>query len=303
MTPKDPAVLLRQLVYTGLLSFFLGAAPAFGADFSTILKTNQSYLFWGGVVIVLLIFLSLYRKYRQHETGTVEYNDSLRAALTQTQLTPKDHDKLRGIQTFYHLSDREVKQFHLAQFHEVFANTPPETFVVGLGLSKLEVLRKALELSEKDVADIDEEIVRIKRRSEISKGVLTEVVSPISLLEGETCHFVSDARLLEGDLPESEGIRFGFGRRAVYFRDGELLPMPSHGLSPGDKGKLVLTSRRIVFRGRERVQMEYGKLGGVVVFHDAVGFYPDAPQHWFLLPDPETAAVIATKAAQEHVTV
>jgi hypothetical protein len=270
---------------------------------SAWLKSYQTYFTLGGVVIVLLIILSIYRKYRQHEKGIVEYNDALRTALAQTQVMPKELDRLRGVQVFYQLSDRDVKQIHIAQFGEVFANTPPETFIVGLGLSKLEAARKALELSDADVADIMEEINRIKRRSEIGKSVLPEVSSPISLKEGEICHFVAEAQLLDGDLPESEGIRFEFGRRAVYFRDGELLPIPHKGLSAGDEGKLVLTSQRIAFAGLEPFQYEYCKLKGVLVFHDALGFYPEAPERWFLLDDPETAAVIATKAAQEHITV
>lgn len=311
------ATLSRQILLVGLVLGLLWVARAAGEELaqpvpSVSLTDNavvqhlaahlKQYLILLGAVIVLLIIFSIYRKHKHHEEGILEYNDILRAALGQTQVTPKELDKLRGIQTFYRLSDREVNQIRIAQFQEVFANTPPETFIVGLGLSKLEAIRKVLELSDGDVADIMEEVERIKRRSEIGKSVLPEVPSPISLKEGEACHFVAEAQVLEGDLPESEGIRFVFGRRAVYFRDGELLPIPHKGLSLGDKGKLVLTSQRIAFAGREPFQYEYCKLKGVLVFHDALGFYPDVPERWFLLDDPETAAVIATKAAQEHIT-
>ncbi len=269
----------------------------------------KQYLVLLGAVIVLLIILSIYRKHKQHEDGIVEYNDTLRAALGQTQVTPKEMDKLRGIQAFYHLSDREVKQMHIAQFEEVFANTPPETFIVGQGLTKIEAARKALGLSDAEVSGLMAEVDRIKKRSEIGKGSLPETSSPVSLKEGETCHFAAPAELLEGDLPEGEGVRFEFGRRAVYFRDGELLPLPEKGLAARDRGKLVLTSQRIAFTGRSPLQYEYGKLKGVVVFHDALGFYPPAPdapgppERWFRVEDPETCAVIASKAAQDHIAV
>jgi hypothetical protein len=315
---RFPEQVMKKLLYPIIVFLILCAIGACGEELarpvpSVSLTDNavvqhiaahlKQYLILLGAVIVLLIILSIYRKHKQHEDGIVEYNDTLRAALGQTQVTPKELDKLRGIQTFYHLSDREVKQIHIAQFEEVFANTPPETFIVGQGLAKIEGARKSLELSDAEVADILAEVDRIKRRSEISKGNLPEAASPISLKEGETCHFVAQAELLEGDLPESEGIRFEFGRRAVYYRDGELLPIPGKGLASRDRGKLVLTSQRIAFTGRSPFQYEYGKLKGVVVFHDALGVYPDAPERWFRIEDPETCAVIASKAAQEHLAL
>jgi hypothetical protein len=318
-TTSRLTALSRQILLVGLVLGLLWAAGAAGEELaqpvpSVSLTDNavvqhiaahlKQYLILLGAVIVLLIILSIYRKHKQHEDGIVEYNDTLRAALAQTQVSPKELDKLRGIQTFYHLSDREVKQIHIAQFEEVFANTPPETFIVGQGLAKIEGARKSLGISDAEVADILAEVDRIKRRSEISKGNLPEAASPISLKEGETCHFVAQAELLEGDLPESEGIRFEFGRRAVYYRDGELLPIPGKGLAARDRGKLVLTSQRIVFTGRGGpFQYEYGRLKGVVVFHNALGVYPDAPERWFRIEDPETCAVIASKAAQEHLTL
>lgn len=264
----------------------------------------KQYLVLLGALVVLFIILSFYRQHKRHEDGVVEYNDTLRAALGQTQITPKELDKLLGIQAFYRLSDKEVKEIRVTQFGEVFANTPPESFTLGQGLAKLEGIRKALELSEADVADITSEIDRIKRRSEMSKGSLPDVASPISLKEGEVCHFASEANLLEGPTPEGEGIKFDFGRRAVYFRDGELLPIPQKGLTIGDMGKLVLTSKRIAFTGKTGpFQFEYEKLKGVMVFFDAVGFYPDERNRWFKIEDPETAAVIASKVAQEHIAV
>jgi len=308
---------MKKLLYPILVLLILCAIGANGEDLARPVPTVsladnavvqhivthlKQYLILLGAVIVLLIILSIYRKHKHHEDGIVEYNDTLRAALAQTQVSPKELDKLRGIQTFYNLSDREVKQIHIAQFEEVFANTPPETFIFGQGLAKIEGVRKSLGLSDEEVADVTAEIGRIKRRSEISKGSLPEVTSPISLKEGEVCHFASEAELLEGDLPESEGIRFEFVRRAVYYRDGELLPIPSKGLVARDRGKLVLTNQRIVFTGRdEPFQYEYGRLKGVVVFYNALAVYPDAPERWFRIEDPETCAVIASKAAQEHL--
>lgn len=270
-------------------------------DFSRIQQNLQLIAVIGAGIILLWIVISIYQKYRRHESGVIEYNEALRTALSQTQLTPQDLDRLAGIKSFYHLSDKEVKEIHITQFYEVFLLTPPETFVVGMGIAKLEGIRKALLLSDNDIADVFQEIERIKKRSQIARGSLPEVKSPVSLKEGEICHFVEDCVLLEGEISLAEGVYFEFAKRATFSREGGLFKIPRKRLSTTDSGKLVITSHRVSFLGQKGpLQFEYGKLKGLRVYMDAISFVGTG-NRVFLLFDPETAAVIASKVAQEFV--
>ncbi|MBS1196602.1 MAG: hypothetical protein H6R18_387 [Proteobacteria bacterium] len=142
--------------------------------------------------------------------------------------------------------------------------------------AELANIQKFLNLSDDQVDKTRIHVRHMKTATEIAEGQLP-VVPPenaalkgLRLLPDEVAHHVAAAELFDStDADTKEGFEAVKGETyRIGSADSVLVPVDN--ATPKDKGYLVLTSKRIIFRGSMTFAHEYGKLGELHLYRDGL---------------------------------
>ena len=268
----------------------------------------QSALWIGAVSLVLaggLVALLLRRKrLRAREL----YQHYLEDALADGVLTEEEAEELSNVRQDNALSEAEVRMVALTIYRRALGNAIADSRITAGEDETLRRLQSLLGLSDADLRDDRQQMQRVHMLARVERGDLPNVQAPVALDAGERAHWVVQARLAQKltipgpARPPLAHLRFRIDSNAPFHidraRDGLAT---SEEVLPLDLGMLVVTSRRIIFRGaRKALAIPHIKLDAVNVFNDAIRIEAadNEPSQLFLLDDAELTAAILLAAAR-----
>jgi hypothetical protein len=236
------------------------------------------------VVVGIILFLR-----RKQSRAREQYQHYLEDALADGVLTEEEAEELANLRQDNALSEAEVRMVALTIYRRALHNAMADSRVTSDEESTLRRLQKLLGLGEADLKEDRQQMQRVHLLARIERGDLPRVDAPVALDNGEVCHWVVQARLAQKlTIPGPARPPLAHLR----FRVEEILPL--------DLGMLLVTNRRILFRGARRsAALPHIKLECVELYQDAVRLtsVPNEPSCLFLLDDAElTAAILLTAA-------
>ena len=268
----------------------------------------MSITFLGGAILLVVLgtfaVLQLQRR-RQHARQL--YQHTLEDALADGVLTDQEADELESLREEQALSEAEVRMVALSIYRRALQNAIADARVTAEEDATLRRLQELLGLSQVDLREDRQQLQRVHLLARIERGDLPRVNAPIELESGEVCHWVVQARIAQKLTipgPARPAMRF------VEFRVEDNTPFtitderaalrPREDVLPLDLGMLLVTNRRVLFRGARRTAVvQHNKLVSIRLFADGLSLdaAPASPPLLFLVDDAElTAAVLLTAA-------
>lgn len=258
----------------------------------------------GALVLVAGLGALLRTRMRRREARRL-YAAQLERALEDGILTPEELEDLGRIRSRGALSDGETRMAALAVYRRALRDAAADARFTDDEQSRIRALRDQLGLSAEDLATDREQLHRLWLLWQVEHGRLPRVEPPFALGEKEVCHWAVRATScgrsgLPSSRPETRGIRFAVGDDAPFQVLGEREHLEADPrILPMDIGTVVVTDRRVVFRGaRRRFVVPHVVLDSIVLFRDGLRLVIDrsAPIH-LLVQDPELTAAILLRAA------
>jgi hypothetical protein len=254
------------------------------------------------VVVGIILFLR-----RKQSRAREQYQHYLEDALADGVLTEEEAEELANLRQDNALSEAEVRMVALTIYRRALHNAMADSRVTSDEESTLRRLQKLLGLGEADLKEDRQQMQRVHLLARIERGDLPRVDAPVALDNGEVCHWVVQARLAQKltipgpARPPLAHLRFRVDEGVPFHVDGKRSALrDNEEILPLDLGMLLVTNRRILFRGARRsAALPHIKLECVELYQDAVRLtsVPNEPSCLFLLDDAElTAAILLTAA-------
>jgi hypothetical protein len=266
-----------------------------------------SALIIGIAAVVLILGLAVFLR-RRHNRARELYQHHLEDALVDGVLTEGEADELAGLRQDHALSEAEVRMVALTIYRRALHNAMADSRITTEEEATLRRLQKLLGLGDADLRDDRRQMQRVHLLAKIERGELPRVDPPVVLDSGEICHWVVQARLAQKltipgpARPPFASLQFQVNDGAPFHVDGERSPLrDNEEILPLDMGMLLVTSRRILFRGARRgATLPHVKLEGIELFEDGLRLEAAAnePSLLFLLDDAELSAAILLSAAR-----
>jgi hypothetical protein len=235
------------------------------------------------------------------------YQESLERALADGILTEAEARELKTVREQRDLTEAEVRMVALSLYRRALRDAVADSRITAEESEELAVLRTHLGLSDRDLRNDASQLRRICVLSEVEREHLPHIDAPIPLANGESCHWVVQARLADrlaapGRTTELRSVNFDVASNVHFSAEGERTDLASSDeVLPTDLGVVVITNRRILFRGARRtVVVPHMKLTRLELYKDGIGLeQTDAPQRNFLIvDDPELTAAILLCASR-----
>jgi hypothetical protein len=235
------------------------------------------------------------------------YQESLERALADGILTEDEARELKTVREQGDLTEAEVRMVALSLYRRALRDAVADSRVTAEESEELAVLRTHLGLSDRDLRNDASQLRRICVLSEIEREHLPHIDAPIPLASGESCHWVVQARLADrlaapGRKTELQSVNFDVASNVHFSAEGGRSDLASSDeVLPTDLGVVVVTNRRILFRGARRtVVVPHMKLNRLELYKDGIGLeQTDPPQRNFLIvDDPELTAAVLLCAAR-----
>ena len=244
---------------------------------------------------------------RRRNEARHSYAQQLESALADGILTEAEAAELEGIRSRRDLSQEEARLAALALYRRALRDAAADARFTEDEQKRIGQLQEQLGLTAEDLSADREQLHRLWLLSRVERGSLPQLSSPLSLAAEEKCHWVVRSSFCQRTgLPSSprreasaivfridDDTPFEVGAQRDYIgADPRFLPV--------DVGTVILTSRRLVFRGaKRRVQFPYVLLQSVSLFHDAIRVVgSDGTSAYLLVEDAELTAAILLRAAR-----
>src|SRR5262245_2484602 len=269
----------------------------------------QPITFLGGVILLLVLAtLALLQMQRRRLHARELYQHYLEDALADGVLSEEEADELASLREEQALSEAEVRMVALSIYRRALENATADARVTTDEDATLRRLQKLLGMSEVDLRDDRQQVQRVHLLARIERGDLPRVSAPVQLENGEICHWVVQARLAQKlTIPGAPRPALRF----VEFRVDDITPFiitderaalrPREEVMPLDLGMLLITNRRVVFRGaRRHALLPHNKLVSIRLFADglALDAGPEGHPLLFLVDDAELSAAVLLSAAR-----
>ena len=235
------------------------------------------------------------------------YAEQLEAALADGILTPGEVEQLAAIRAQRDLSEDETRMAAIALYRRALRDAAADARFTDDEQKRLSQLQEQLGLSAADLSADREQLHRLWLLSRVERGSLPELTSPLALSLEERCHWVVRSSFCQRTgLPSSQRREAS----SITFRIDDDTPFevgPERDdigadprYLPVDVGTIVLSSRRLIFRGaKRRVQFPYVLLQSVSLFGDAIRVVgSDGASAYLLVEDAELTAAILLRAAR-----
>jgi hypothetical protein len=256
--------------------------------------------------IILIIGLVFFVR-RRHRRARQVYQHHLEDALADGVLTEAEAEELANLRRDNGLSETEVRMVALSIYRRALHNAMADSRITTEEDATLRRLQKLLGLGDADLKEDRQQMQRVHLLAQIERGQLPRVDAPVTLDAGETCHWVVQARLAQRltipgpARPPITGLSFQVNDGAPFPVEGERSALrENEEILPLDLGMLLVTSRRILFRGARRTAvLPHVKLEVIELFADGIRLDgAGAEPALFLLDDAELTAAILLAAAR-----
>lgn len=246
---------------------------------------------------------------RRRLRGRKLYQQHLEQALADGILTDDEARELESVRAQGDLSAAEARMVAVSLYRRALKEAIADSRITEEEDASLQRLREQLGLSDDDLANDVAQLQRIRLFAGIERGDLPKINAPITLADGEVCHWVVQGTLADQLVVPGRGTDL----QAISFEVDKTLPFavnaprnalrPSQEILPIDMGVVVVTNRRTVFQGARRtVNIPHMKLRTLDLFTDGIALDEADPAHtsFLLLPDPELSAAILLYAARKR---
>jgi hypothetical protein len=256
--------------------------------------------------IILIIGTVFFLRRRQNRARDL-YQHHLEDALADGVLTEAEAEELANLRRHNGLSETEVRMVALSIYRRALHNAMADSRITPEEEATLRRLQKLLGLGDADLKEDRQQMQRVHLLAQIERGQLPQVDAPVGLDTGETCHWVVQARLAQRltipgpARPPITGLSFSVTEAAPFRVEGERSPLrENEEILPLDLGMLLVTSRRVLFRGARRTAvLPHVKLEAIELYADGIRLDgAGAEPALFLLDDAELTAAIVLAAAR-----
>jgi hypothetical protein len=251
--------------------------------------------------------LGVLRRREQRRRARAVYRAHLESALADGILTPEEMAELESLRSQAELSEREARMVALALYRRVLREVAADARVTPEEELQLRRLQMQLGITEADLAADRDQIRRVRLLAEIEKGRLPTIKPPLDLAADEACHWVVRATLcapLALGRTEPTGLRFRPDGAEPFHVEGERAALgPDPGILPLDLGVLVITSRRVIFRGaKRRADWPYARLTELTLYRDGLALDVEGARgpRLLIVEDAELTAAILLHAAKRQ---
>ena len=244
---------------------------------------------------------------RRRSEARHSYALQLEAALADGILTADEAAELEAIRSRRDVSQDEARLVALALYRRALRDAAADARFTQDEQKRLGQLQEQLGLTAEDLSADREQLHRLWLLSRVERGSLPELASPLALAPEERCHWVVRSSFCQRTgLPASQRREAS----AIVFRVEDDTPFevgPERDYIgadprylPVDVGTVILTSRRLIFRGaKRRLQFPYILLQSISLFHDAIRVVgSDGTSAYLLVEDAELTAAILLRAAR-----
>jgi hypothetical protein len=201
-----------------------------------------------------------YLAHATHREHVANFKSALIEAVSDGRLTDQELALLADLRQEYHLSLEELHKIRVKAYEVAFRAAASDKVITRAEEAELTKVRQFLQLADSDIARTQREFTRYRLIAEIQAGNLPEVSVPTVILQkAEIPHWVEPASLIEervvgrryvgGSSGMSVRIARGVTYRVGSCRGSLIVDKADVAVSRGD---LVLTSKRVIFRGDKR---------------------------------------------------
>lgn len=271
----------------------------------------ESNLVIGGMLGLALLAASAAVFMRQRRIRSRElYEHHLEDALADGVLTEDEAEELASIREDRALADAEVRMVALAIYRRALNQAASDSRITVEEDANLQRLQQQLSLTEKDLAEDRQQVQRVRLLARIERGVLPRVEPPVPLEDGEVCYWALRARVAQRlSLPgaatgSARFLRYDVDGAAPFSVNSARDPLaPREDVLPLDSGMLMVTNRRLLFRGaRKNITMLHIRLARIDLFADGIRCEEDeGAAQLYLADDPELTAAILLAAARQRL--
>jgi hypothetical protein len=238
-----------------------------------------------------------------------EYRRALEEAVSDGIITPEEEAYLSSLREELGLSYENVKQVALEIFREELDKAVIDEELSLEEQIRLHQLKEILNLRDEDIKEELEKIAELIILREAQNGKLPEIPHEgarkhLILMPDEICHCLVNAELYKRVIKRERGHYHGLSfrvARGVYYRIGSYTaPKIKEEIIKVDEGTLGITSKRLVFIGKQTdIEILLEKILNVEVFQDAFTIHRKGRKYpeYFAVDRPKLVAGILHAAA------
>ena len=196
----------------------------------------------------------------QHIADRDSFRKQLFEAVADGRLTDRELDEIGDLKASLGISDDELRKMRVKAYEIAFKAAKADGLVTHEEEAELQRVQTALSIPEKDIRRTKRELARLRLITEIQRGNLPKVSVPSLILQkAEEAHWSEPASLIEERVVglryvgSSQGISFRIAKGVTYrvgASRGQLVVDKAN--VPVSTGDLVLTNKRVVFRGDKK---------------------------------------------------
>jgi hypothetical protein len=222
-----------------------------------------------------------YKAAKQKSLNKKEFRELLLRAVGDGKLTKSEIDELDKKKTEFGLTDEDVKGMRAEIFATAFSVAKDDKQVTEEEEKELKEIQKYLGLADDEIQTSKKELARLRLLNEIQKGNLPTVpVTNLVTQKGETAYWAEPAILAEEKVIRrryeggSQGVSFRVMKGVSYRVGGHRGHIVSEtGLVPVSDGELIVTNKRIIFRGDGKAfAIKLDKILDIQIFTNGLHF-------------------------------
>lgn len=238
------------------------------------------------------------------------YRRTLEAALADGMLTHEEIDELDRIRREKDLTAAEVRLVARTIYKGALNAALSDEKLSPEEDQTLARLQLQLGLTDADLGEDSERLARLRLLASVDRGELPRVEPPMAMAPQEVCHWVVQATLADQlELPRRSrsaiaGVRLVAASTDPFSAAGTREALrPNEEILPVDIGMLIVTSRRVLFRGARRTRsFAYARLDHIVLYADGLRVVESGGNDsgYLLVEDAEVTAAILLRAARRR---
>ncbi|HRH55287.1 MAG TPA: hypothetical protein PK609_00255 [Candidatus Paceibacterota bacterium] len=230
---------------------------------------------------IFQVIADKYKESKQRSLNKKEFEMSLVEAAADGVLDDKEVEELKKRQSDLGLTDEETKRAKIGAYQTALVSAKSDGQITKEEEEELIRIQKHLGISDVEIAQNKKELARLRLLNEIQLGNIPEVFVPNLITEkDEKVYWAEPAQLIEEKVIKrryeggSQGVSLRIAKGVSYRVGGSRGHLVSEtGLVPVGTGELVITNKRVVFRGDGKTfSIKLNKLLDVQVLSNGVYF-------------------------------
>lgn len=210
------------------------------------------------------IFQTLVDKYKdakQKSLNKKDFKEALLKAAADGKITKEEIDQLEAKKAEYGLTEEDVKGMKAEVFAAAFSATKSDAQVTAEEERELMGIQKYLGLTDGEIQPTKKELARLRLLNEIQRGNMPTIPAVTNLItqKGEKIYWSEPCTLAEEKVIRrsyqggSQGVSLRIMKGVSYRVGGSRGHLVSEtGIVAVSEGDLVLTSKRVIFKGDKK---------------------------------------------------